>query len=713
MSEVQQRDFYDVLRVRQDATSQEIARGYRTQIQRLGDEKHEQQSFLDELPRSERIAQIQEAYDTLSDKEKRAAYDRALDGGKTSFASFTPYAGGKPGAARQAAAKGKGRKRQNIYEDFFGFSEKPFDLTPDPKYLYLSPTHKEVMAHLVFGLQENNGFIKIIGEVGTGKTMISRSFLSQLHADFSVAYIFNPCLNSLELLQTINAELGIRSDSDSRKELTDILNRFLLDERKQGHQVVVIIDEAQDLDPRVLEQLRLLSNLETSTEKLIQIVLIGQPELDRLLAREELRQLRQRITINWELRPLNREETRRYIEHRLNVALGKGKVKFTRSATDLIFRYSQGVPRMINVLADRALLIAYTMNTKKIGVRVIRLAAADAGGFSLSATPLQTLWKTALPVAAVTGLLVYMLNHVSIPDFGGSQAGGRDIKQFIRENPLDAADPGGLIPAKKAAVAAPEAVGAPPLTLPAAQSVTPPAATAPPGGVTPSQSVSSSGSLEISQADKLITYLSSLSLMESKVEAVKWVLESWGLVSGNLVGLDDSVFANLASDYQLLQYEMTGNFQGLSAFNYPAILEITLPNAQGTKYLALVSIKGDRGVFGSVDRIEMPLSTLEPLWNRKAIILWRDFENLPPIRKGYRGKEVLWLQKNLRLLGFFKGREAPVFGPKTQQAVIGFQRHHGIKDDGNFHVESKMMLYNLLSIYPTPKLAGGMQRTDL
>ncbi|MFQ5674085.1 MAG: AAA family ATPase [Nitrospinales bacterium] len=709
MSKVQQGDFYDVLRVRPDATQKEIARGYRTQIQRLGDEKHEQQSFLDDLPRPERIAQIQEAYDTLSDKEKRAAYDRALGGETAPLTSLTPYSGKKTGAARPSPLKGKGRKRQNIYEDFFGFSEKPFDLTPDPKYLYLSPTHKEVMAHLVFGLQENTGFIKIIGEVGTGKTMISRSFLSQLHADFNVAYIFNPCLNSLELLQTINAELGVRSDSDSRKELTDILNRFLLEERKRGHRVVVIIDEAQDLDPRVLEQLRLLSNLETTTEKLIQIVLIGQPELDRLLARDELRQLRQRITINWELRPLNREESRRYIEHRLNVAMGKGKVKFTRPATDLIFRYSQGIPRMINVLADRALLIAYTMNTKKIGVRVIRLAADDAGGFSLATPPWQMLWKVALPVAAVAGLLVYMLNDVSIPDFGAAPAGGRDIKQFIRENPLDVSDPGGLIPAKDAGVAVPETVAETPPSPPAAPSAVPPPAVTPSSVATPSPStVADGGSLEISQSDKLVTYLSSLSLMESKVEAVKWVLESWGLVSGNLVGLDESVFENLASDYQLLQYEMTGNFQGLSAFNYPAILEITLPNAQGTKYLALISIKGDRGVFGSVDRIEMPLSTLEPLWNRKAIILWRDFENLPPlIRRGYRGKEVLWLQKNLRQLGFFKGREAPVFGPKTRQAVIRFQRHNGIKDDGNFHVESKVMLYNLLSIYPTPKLAGG------
>ena len=160
MNKIEQGDFYEVLRIRQDATPQEIARAYRTQIQQLGDNKHEQQSFFEELPRSESIALIQEAYDTLSNKEKRVTYDRSLDAEKTPLKNLDPYSKEKP-SKHQTPAKGKGRKRQNIYEDFFGFSEKPFDLTPDPKYLYLSPKHKEVMAHLVFGLQENNGFIKI------------------------------------------------------------------------------------------------------------------------------------------------------------------------------------------------------------------------------------------------------------------------------------------------------------------------------------------------------------------------------------------------------------------------------------------------------------------------------------------------------------------------------------------------------------------------
>ncbi|MFQ5717465.1 MAG: peptidoglycan-binding protein, partial [Nitrospinales bacterium] len=169
--------------------------------------------------------------------------------------------------------------------------------------------------------------------------------------------------------------------------------------------------------------------------------------------------------------------------------------------------------------------------------------------------------------------------------------------------------------------------------------------------------------------------------------------------------LDDSVFESLETDYQLRQYELSGNFKQLATLNYPAILEITLPNAQGTKYLALLSLKDRVGSFGSVDRIEMSLDAVNPLWGHKAIILWKDFERLPEnFNKGFKGKEVLWLQKNLRLLGFFKGLEAPIFGPHTLKAITSFQRHYGIKDDGNFHVESRMKLYNLLSIYNTPKL---------
>ncbi|MBT5027072.1 MAG: peptidoglycan-binding protein, partial [Nitrospina sp.] len=223
----------------------------------------------------------------------------------------------------------------------------------------------------------------------------------------------------------------------------------------------------------------------------------------------------------------------------------------------------------------------------------------------------------------------------------------------------------------------------------------------------PERKIPSNGPLSILEPEKLITYLSSLTLTESKLEAVRWILESWKLDTGDLQNLSKADFEMIEEDYQLASFEMNGNLERLKKLNYPAFLEIALPNAQGTKYLALVSIGGETGVFGSVDKIEMPLSIIDSLWTRKAIILWKDFENLPEtLGVGFQGKEAIWLQKNLRLLGYFQGREAPLYGPKTVQAMMKLQRENSIKDDGIFNTDSKLLLYNRLQIYSTPKLVS-------
>ena len=688
ITEVQSPDYYKLLGVKPNANQKEIDRAYQKLIGKFDSSERERES-LDKPTLKEQIEAAQEAYDTLSNKEKREAYDAVVQVKKIP----EPSAPIKPGPLQFMGRKdqSKNPKHQNVYQDFFGFSEKPFDLTPDPKYLYLSPKHKEVLAHLVYGLQENNGFLKIIGEVGTGKTMICRSFLRELRTDFNIAYIFNPAINELELLQTINSELGLPGKSKSKKKLIDLLNAFLLEERAKGHRVVVIIDEAQDLEPKVMEQLRLLSNLETDTEKLIQIVLIGQPELEKVLAKDGLRQLRQRITIQWELLPLNLEETRGYIQHRLNVALGKGKVRFSRQAVETVFRYSRGIPRMINVISDRTLLIAYTEGTKKISPQIVKIAVKDIG----SLVPLESwadkFWKLVIPSAIAAGIGFFALNFFALPEFDNKPQ-GKDIAALIKEDPIDLSSPGELInySAASATVApssnVPEVVPQPAAVVEAA-----------------SKPIPSNGMLSISDSEKLVTYLSSLTLMESKLEAVKWIFEAWNIAPENLQDKEDLEI--LIEDYQLLQYEMNGTMKRLQSLNYPALLEIALPNAQGTKYLALSSIKGDTGVFGSVDKIEMPLSIINSIWTRKAIVLWKDFENLPEsFDLGFKGKEAVWLQKNLRLLGYFQGREAPLYGPKTIRAVRRFQRNNNIKDDGKFQVDSKMLVYNLLQIYTTPEL---------
>ena len=688
ITEVQSPDFYKLLGVKPNANQKEIDRAYQKLIGKFDSSEGERKS-LDKPTLKEQIEAAQEAYDTLSNKEKREAYDAVVQVKKMP----EPSAPVKPGPLQFMGRKeqSKNSKHQNVYQDFFGFSEKPFDLTPDPKYLYLSPKHKEVLAHLVYGLQENNGFLKIIGEVGTGKTMICRSFLRELRTDFNIAYIFNPAINELELLQTINSELGLPGKSKSKKKLIDLLNAFLLEERAKGHRVVVIIDEAQDLEPKVMEQLRLLSNLETDTEKLIQIVLIGQPELEKVLAKDGLRQLRQRITIQWELLPLNLEETRGYIQHRLNVALGKGKVRFSRQAVETVFRYSRGIPRMINVISDRTLLIAYTEGTKKISPQIVKIAVKDIG----SLVPLESwadkFWKLVIPSAIAAGIGFFALNFFALPEFDNKPQ-GKDIAALIKEDPIDLSSPGELINYSAASATVAPSSNTPEI-VPQSVAVVEAA----------SKPIPSNGMLSISDSEKLVTYLSSLTLMESKLEAVKWIFESWNIAPENLQNIEDLEI--LIEDYQLLQYEMNGTMKRLQSLNYPALLEIALPNAQGTKYLALSSIKGDTGVFGSVDKIEMPLSIINSIWTRKAIVLWKDFENLPEsFDLGFKGKEAVWLQKNLRLLGYFQGREAPLYGPKTIRAVRRLQRNNNIKDDGKFQVDSKMLVYNLLQIYPTPEL---------
>lgn len=265
-----------------------------------------------------------------------------------------------------------------MYTKYYGFNEKPFTLTPNPRFIYLSKHHKEAFAHLLYGINNHYGFIELIGEVGTGKTTVLRTLLSQLNDDsYRSALIFNPCLTGVELLRSINHEFGLNSGSEYANELLEELNRFLLLENSRGITVVLVIDEAQNLSPQILEQLRLISNLETENDKLIQIVLVGQPELSALLNLPELRQLNQRIAVRYRLSSMSMDETRAYIRHRMVVAGETGGVSFSSSALKLIHLYSRGLPRLINNLCDRALLIGYGDEQRLISAGIITRAIKE------------------------------------------------------------------------------------------------------------------------------------------------------------------------------------------------------------------------------------------------------------------------------------------------------------------------------------------------
>ena len=258
-----------------------------------------------------------------------------------------------------------------MYTQFYGLREKPFSLSPDPRYLYLADPHREALAHLLYGIEQGEGFICITGEVGTGKTTLCRTLLQRLESGTEVAFIFNPQLSGTELVQAINSELGLPIAGLDRRELMEQLNRLLLARRLENRRVLLIIDEAQVMERDALEQVRLLSNLETNTAKLIQIVLIGQPELDRLLESPDLRQLRQRISVRWRLEPLSAADTRDYVRHRLRIAAGAPRQLFTDLALREIHRRSHGIPRVINLLCDRALLAGYAAGAQAIGLGLV------------------------------------------------------------------------------------------------------------------------------------------------------------------------------------------------------------------------------------------------------------------------------------------------------------------------------------------------------
>ncbi len=285
-----------------------------------------------------------------------------------------------------------------MYTSFFGLNEKPFSITPDPRYLFMSERHGEALAHLVYGVTESGGFMQLTGEVGTGKTTLVRTLLqNRLPENADVAVILNPQLSALEFLETICEELGISGvgEKGSSKALIDALNKYLLTAHADGRRTIILVDEAQNLARDVLEQVRLLTNLETSKQKLLQIILIGQPELRELLARTDLRQLAQRITGRYHLKPLSRDESAEYIEHRLRVAGALGEI-FDGAAKREVFNLSQGVPRLINVICDRALLGAYSHESRRVSRTLVRRAAAEVSGQAYK--PLLLRWAT--PVMA-------------------------------------------------------------------------------------------------------------------------------------------------------------------------------------------------------------------------------------------------------------------------------------------------------------------------
>lgn len=269
---------------------------------------------------------------------------------------------------------------QGVYLDFYGLTDPPFDITPNPRFIFYSAKHREAFNHLLYGIRERKGFVQLTGEVGAGKTTLCRAMLEQLDHHFATALILNPVMSPDELMKAIAIEFGLPVGGMDRLETLGMINMFLLQQVEKGRESVLIIDEAQDLTNELLEQVRLLSNLETDNRKLLQIVLLGQPELRSRLNEHSLRQLRQRITVRYHLSPLTRSEVARYVQHRLQVSGGNGTPCFTWAAMWRIYQYSKGIPRLVNALCDKALLAGFVNQCQRISYRMVGQAIRELEG---------------------------------------------------------------------------------------------------------------------------------------------------------------------------------------------------------------------------------------------------------------------------------------------------------------------------------------------
>jgi general secretion pathway protein A len=528
-----------------------------------------------------------------------------------------------------------------MYAKFFGLRQEPFSIAPDPRYLFMSERHREALAHLLYGLRGGGGFVLLTGEIGAGKTTVCRCFLEQIPKRCNVAYIFNPKLTVIELLRTVCEEFRIPLDADrvrnsSVKEYLDPINEFLLKTHAVGQNNVLIIDEAQNLSSEVLEQLRLLTNLETSERKLLQIILIGQPELRDMLARPELEQLAQRVIARYHLKALTPGETSQYIRHRLGVAGLSGVVPFDRTARKRIHELSRGVPRRINLLCDRSLLGAYSEGRSRVSQEMVERASAEVFGDGERPIAAAVSGFNRRPVyAAAAGLLagVVLFGLVSWVKDGRTSHAGMAVAASAAPS--------------KAALAVP--VASQPVALAAS-------------------------------ATKPVAKLALDAALPTETQALRELAAAWK------APLSEPDPCGSAARLRLQCFKSDdGGLAMLRALDRPGVL--TVYDAAGKPaYMLLVSLGADsatlRGADGATQTVL--LSELAKAWRGEFATLWRT----PPAyvgrgATGQNGQTMDWVaQQVARAQG-----ESPPSAPGTsdaglQERIAKFQLARGLKPDG-------------------------------
>jgi general secretion pathway protein A len=516
-----------------------------------------------------------------------------------------------------------------MYSKYFGLEEMPFSIAPDPRYLYMSEQHREALAHLLYGFNSDGGFVLLTGEVGTGKTTVCRCLLQQIPTDSSIAFILNPKLSVEELLATICDEFGIKytASNTSIKVFVDLINAYLFDAHSKGEKAVLIIDEAQNLSTDVLEQLRLLTNLETDQRKLLQIILIGQPELKDKLSRPELRQLSQRIIARYHLGPLSHMDVKAYIRHRLSVA-GIKKELFSPSIIEKIYDLSGGIPRLINLLCDRALLGTFVEERDHVSSPILKKAAGEVfGNKEPSLMPGRPyIWALTITVIAVAALVFAVTFNNSKPDVS--------TKEIVSEN-------------------MPEALAVP--DIPEIPHI---------------------------PETEMLAWSDELPVQSSREMALEALLKLWN----NSVNADDKApVCERAKRSGLLCFSTRGSLGSLRRIDRPVVLTLIDDNG-GVFYSTLTSLEESTATVIAGDiTIEVPIGKIEKKWLGNFTLLWK----IPPGYSGYlkmgdSGPSVAWLYEELSGILGETGRIGGQneFDDDLVEMVKTFQRSAGLIPDG-------------------------------
>lgn len=578
-----------------------------------------------------------------------------------------------------------------MFHEYFGIAEDPFSITPDTRYLFLSERHRNAFAHLLYGVAEGGGFVQLTGEVGTGKTLLCRKLLAQLPQEVNVALIFNPRLTPLELVASICDELKILYPlgCDSIKEIVDFLNAYLLESHAHGRRTVVIIDEAQNLSFEALEQVRLLTNLETEQQKLLQIILVGQPELKAVLEKPQLKQLAQRITARYHLTPLSSDETREYVQHRLNVAGVKSEL-FHPSAIRKLYKLTGGVPRLINVLSSRAMMAAYAADTKEITGQLLSKVAVELQGD-------DDRWRRNLPWGwLATGVAVVVLGAMLV-------LRGQDIKQWTGE----------VTPPAISAE-----TGAPSAEVPAAVFEKKEVVSSEPSPQVEAQALSlteEAGEPIDPPAEEIVQTRPVSEEIAGKVEEDPLESNS-SLDLMGVLGNQNSAFATLfaywqavypTDDESLSACERAdrvglsciygrGDWHSLEYYNRPAVIELLLDD--GRRYHVVVSQLDASRVTLDLEsrRLHFSRDEIKSLWTGSYIVLWRPPElSSEVLSLGDQGRSVAWL---ISMLDRIEGVQTE-YDPRTAQfdralkkRVMRFQNAKNLIADGVVGEKTIIML---------------------